>query len=125
MPVHVEVEVLGESRLRGWLAAASGVFGASLFAATAKAVEIEANAIRADTPRLTGELVGSIGTKVTREGDGVKGEVFSTSQHARFVEFGTRQHGRAQRMFARGQGSSKTAVRAEFRSAVAKVADTF
>ena len=110
MPVSMQVTIIGGERLKGWLVRAPIEFRTGLFEATKAGVELEAQQIRSDTPRNTGALAGSIGTKVKATAEGAEGEVFSTSQYVRFVEFGTRQHGSAQRMFARGLTTTRPAT---------------
>lgn len=125
MPVSMQVTIIGGERLKGWLMRAPIEFRVGLFEATKAAVELEASQVRNDTPRNTGSLAGSIGTKVKATAEGAEGEVFSTSQYARFVEFGTQQHGSAKRMFARGLSTTRPATKGVYRAAVGKVAHSF
>lgn len=125
MPISMQMTILGADRLKAWLIKAPVEFQVGLFEATKAAVKIEAAQIRSDTPELTGALAASEGTKVTQTADGVEGVVFSTSQYSRFVERGTRQHGRAQRMFARGASETRPATKDIYRVAVGRVVGTF
>jgi hypothetical protein len=125
MPVSIQATTIGGERLKLWLARAPLEFRVGLFEATKAAVKLEAAQIRNDTPVLSGALRGSIGSKVKPTADGAEGEVYSTSQYARFVEFGTQQHGRAQRMFSRGASTTRPATKGIYRAAVHKVTSSF
>lgn len=125
MPMSLKVTVIGGERLKGWLGRAPLEFPIALVEATKAAVALEAQQIKSDTPRATGSLAGSIGTKVKTTVEGAEGEVFSASRYARFVEFGTSQHGRARRMFARGLSSTRPATKDIYRSAVGRVTSAF
>jgi len=125
MPVSMQATIIGGDRLKLWLTRAPREFQAGLFEATKAAVKLEGDQIRKDTPVLTGALQGSIGTKVKATADGAEGEVFSTSQYARFVDRGTRQHGRAQRMFERGAAETRPATKDIYRAAVGRVTSSF
>jgi hypothetical protein len=125
MPISMQVTIIGGERLKGWLARAPIEFRVGLFEATKKSVELEAGQIRADTPVLSGRMAGSIGTKVKATADGAEGEVYSTDNATRFVEFGTQQHGRAQRMFARGLATTRPATKGIYRAAVHNVTSSF
>lgn len=125
MPIAMKVTILGGNRLKAWLVTAPAEFRIGLFEATKSAVRLEAEQIRADTPRRTGTMAGSIGTKVKATAEGAVGEVYSTDQATRFVEFGTQKHGSAQRMFARGLSTTRPATKGIYRVAVGRVAHTF
>lgn len=121
MPVILEINLTGEPRLASWLTAAPALFRAGLFGATTRAARMEADAIRADTPVRTGTMRGSIGTRITATATGARGEIYSTDAATRFVEYGTRNHGSAQRMFRRGVSASRGEVIEEFRSTVTRI----
>lgn len=125
MPISMTATIIGGKRLKLWLVRAPAEFRMGLFEATKAAVSIEAAQIIEDTPRRSGTMAGSIGTKVKATAEGAEGEVYSTDEATRFVEFGTQQHGSAQRMFARGLSTTRPATKGIYRAAVGRVAHTF
>jgi hypothetical protein len=121
----IEVRIIGIDRLRAWLLAAPARFEAALWRATEEGAEIEAAAIREDTPQLTGRLASSIGSVVTHGPDGVDAAIGTSVQYAGFVDRGTRQHGAAHHMFQHGAQASRSEVEGRFNNAVRSVTSSF
>ncbi len=125
MSANFEVSIVGLERLRAWLLAAPARFESALWAATEEGAQIEADAIRADTPQLTGTLASSIGSIVTRGPGGAEAAIGTPVTYGPFVERGTRQHGAARHMFQHGAQASTPEVEGRFDSAIRSITSTF
>lgn len=121
----MQIVVVNAAEVRAKLSALPGRLRQGIQGAGPPAAAIQAQAIRAATPRLTGTLAGSIQTSVTNSADGVQGKVFSDERYAPFVEGGTQKHGEGRHMFKRGSEDARRRVEGEFAQAVDRVADSF
>ena len=121
----MQVIVIGTAELKAQLGALPGRLRHSAEDDTDRAVHLEAEAIRADTPHRTATLAGSVQVSVTRSADGARGRVSSDLRYAPFVEHGTRRHGAGRHMFERGSQQSQTVVEGLYRAAVDTVAASF
>lgn len=121
----MEVLVVGAAEVRAKLAGLPGRLRGSVQEVAPQAIQLEADAIRAETPRLTGTLAGSIQTSVTGSVDGVRGRAFSDERYASFVERGTQKHGAGRHMFERGSQEAQERVEGQFKAAVDVVASGF
>jgi hypothetical protein len=118
----MQVTVLGAKEVSAKLQALPEHLRRGLFDATTRATTLEADAIRSDSPRLTGTLAGSFQTEVTRTAAGARGRIWSDLRYTPFVESGTVKHGRAQHMVERGSTQVRGQVDDLYRLAVDEVA---
>ena len=123
--VQIEVQFIGLERLRAWLVSAPARFESALWAAAEEAGPIAADAIRAETPQLTGNLAGSIAAVTERTPSGAETRVGTSVAYGPFVENGTRQHGEAHHMFQHGAEAAQPEVEAAFRNSVRSITETF
>lgn len=124
MSVRITVNLGGLDRLKAALAAMPEELLEAIRKATDQSTALAADAIRGETPERTGRLERSITSTVRVMPAGAEGHISSSLRYARFVEFGTREHGRAQHMFLRGIKASEPAIQGLYRAAVDRVAAT-
>ena len=67
------------------------------------------------TPVRTGKLVASERSIVEKIFGGYRGRIMTDIRYARFVEFGTHEHGGPQRMYERGMRMARGSVEDSFR----------
>lgn len=133
--IQVKVSILGTEKIIAAFTGAPERLNASLFAATVEATELARKAVEDVTPvwdgrvypggHQPGVLRGSIQGDVVKTSTGFTGTVHTDTSYARFVEFGTLEHGRAQRMFYRGVEASKPGIHAIFENSVSALVDSF
>lgn len=120
--MRAQVQVRLKDRQIAALAAKMGVapevYTDAMHAATEAAIKVEVAAIEANTPIRTGLLTSSWKTNVKKLARSTRGLISNKVRYVNFVERGTREHGRAQRMVARGVAASRPAVDAIYRQAV-------
>jgi hypothetical protein len=121
MPIRLNVSLSGIEPFRARMDAAVQDLGAAVFDATVEGSDAIADAIIAASPERTGRLRQSWKTSVVRTPTGARGTISSSLRYARFVDRGTREHGKAQHMTERGIVTATPAVEAIYRSAVDKV----
>jgi hypothetical protein len=124
MGISINVDLSGVDRLRARMDAAPLELANAIFAATVKATDATAESIRGVTPVRTGRLASSIVSTVTKTPDGARGRISTNLRYARFVERGTREHGRAQLMFERGVKAEEPNIAEFYRSAIDSVVVT-
>jgi hypothetical protein len=123
--MSVDVTIIGLDRLRAWLDTAPARFEAALWAAAEDSGQLQADAIRADTPELTGTLAGSIASVVEKGADGIEVRTGTSVPYGPFVENGTRQHGEAHHMFQHGAQEATPEVEGVFHNAIRSITSTF
>lgn len=121
----MQVVIVGATQVEAKLGALPEQLHRAAHQATTQATTLEAQAIRAVTPRRSGTLIGSIETEVTQTADGARGRAFSDLRYAPFVDHGTRRHGAARQMFERGSQAAKSPGEDLYRAAVDEVAASF
>ena len=123
--IKVNVSLEKEGPLSRWLVTAPVGFAEALRKATRLATPLMAGAIRTATPIRTGRLLGSISDDVQDTPTGAMGRIVTHIRYARYVEFGTREHGGPQRYFLKGSSSTMPAAKAIFDYEVRRVAESF
>lgn len=122
--ISLKVEINDVAPMAAWLLAAPALADEELFSATAEGTRVMASAIAVNTPVRTGGLVGSEQTIIEKLANGARGRVLTTIRYGRFVEAGTREHGRAQRMFERGLRLSRSGVEDGYDRHIGRFFDT-
>lgn len=120
----MQVIVAGAAELRAQLGALPDRLRGAVLDGTTRGADLEARAIRADTPHLSGALAGSIQVSVTRTSDGAQGRVYSDLRYTPYVESGTRQHGAGRHMFDRGRLAARGPAEDLYQAAVDEVAES-
>lgn len=127
--------MLGDERAVNLIASTQGRLNIAIREAMEIGTQIAYEQIFADTPvwagrvwaggHQPGQLRASIRKDVSQTAELTTGRVLTSTSWAPFVEGGTREHGRAQRMFQRGLQSSEAPIKQVFENSVHAITGSF